>query len=81
MDEHDVWALSSTEERILLDNSIERVINTSMRIVEYSKHEDAYINYDDWDNCKELVVKLWDKARNEVFLAGQRKANLTPTGE
>jgi accessory colonization factor AcfC len=66
------WELTKREEDQLLQNSIERVINNSMdrayKHYDDPKDEDASINYDDWEELKPLVNKLWDKARNEVFL-------------
>lgn len=55
------------EEFHILDNSIERVINTTRRILSASKHEDAYVNSDDWDNLKWIVVRLWNEERNRIF--------------
>src|SRR5262245_17294279 len=59
--------LSEAEERLLLENSVERVINTSMRIVEKSRDEDAAVNYEDWEALKWLVVKLFNAARDQAF--------------
>lgn len=59
--------LSDREENQLLSNSIERVINTSIRLAIESDLEDASMNVQDWKELKSLTVKLWDQARNEVF--------------
>jgi hypothetical protein len=66
--------LDKAERRLLLDNSIERVINTSMKIVERSRHEDASMNYDDWEALKSLTVKLWNNARNDAFIYEQNNS-------
>jgi hypothetical protein len=63
--------LSKAERRLLLDNSVERVINTSMGLVYISNHEDAQMNYEDWAALKTLTVKLWNDARNEAFKMAQ----------
>jgi len=55
------------EEFHICDNSIERVINTSMSILHKSKHEDAGMNLDDWENLKWIVVRLWNEERNRIF--------------
>jgi hypothetical protein len=67
--------LSKVEEELLLNNSIERVINTSMRLVEdyAGKDEDQWINLEDWKALKHLTVKLFNDARNEVFKARYKK--------
>jgi hypothetical protein len=57
----------------LLENSIERVINTTMRILDTSTHEDSDINYDDWNALKWTVVTIWNDARNNVFKELQEK--------
>ena len=61
------------EEQLLLQNSIERVINTSIEIAENSTHEDSSISLEDWDDLKWLTVKLWNAARERVFVARQAK--------
>jgi accessory colonization factor AcfC len=66
------WELTKREEDAILQNSVERVINNSMdrALKNYNnpKDEDAGINYEDWEELKPIVTKLWNKARNEVFL-------------
>jgi len=61
--------LTPSEKRHLLENSIERVINTSLRLVEKyaEKDEDFMVNIEDWEALKSLTCKLWNDARNEVF--------------
>lgn len=63
------------EDRLLLENSIERVINTSTKLIEHHvpiSNEDMEMNLLDWSDLKSLVVKLWDNARNEAFKRGQK---------
>ena len=64
--------LSKQERRLLLDNSVERVINTSMGILRISTHENAQMNFEDWAALKALTVKLWNDARNEAFKMNQK---------
>ena len=58
-------------EEILLNNSVERVINLTMDILLKSKHPEADLNLDDWHDLKETVVYLWNDARNEAFKKGE----------
>jgi hypothetical protein len=69
------YELTECDKRTILENSIERVINNSMRLViKLSKRdEDASINYDDWGSLKELVCKLWDRERNAIFIEMQNR--------
>lgn len=66
--------LTKREEDQLLQNSIKRVINTSMKALKVHAHslacptaEHASIAYHDWEELKTIVDKLWNDARNEVF--------------
>jgi hypothetical protein len=68
---------TKAEKLQLLDNSIERVINTSMELAqraERSRNEHlselGSTNRQDWEELKELVVKIWNDQRNEVFQKG-----------
>jgi hypothetical protein len=60
-------------ERILFDNSIERVINTTLQLLEHIAFKDTVkeelrsVNVDDWHNLKSHVVDIWNEARNEAF--------------
>lgn len=58
----------------VLDNSIERVINTTIKILRRinGKNDDALnelveINLQDWRELKETTVRLWDAQRNMIF--------------
>jgi hypothetical protein len=62
------------DEIFLLDNSVERVLSTAMKLIK--KHvpnynEDKQTNLRDLEDCKSIVVDLWNTARNEAF----KKAN------
>lgn len=52
---------------LFLLSSIERVINTSLRIVEKSSKEDAYINSEDWEEWKPVVVGMWNGMHDKIF--------------
>jgi hypothetical protein len=60
-------------ENVLFDNSIERVINTTLQLLEHitfknaDKEELRGVNVDDWHNIKRHVVDIWNEARNEAF--------------
>lgn len=76
------FEISKREEKLLLQMSIERVINNTLGQTAYidahSKElkefealiEAADTNGQDWAELKELVCKLWDRERDRV----QRKA-------
>ena len=59
-------------DRILLENSVERVINTSIRLIKKvplttaADHEDVSVNLEDWEELKPIVVALWNEARNRA---------------
>jgi hypothetical protein len=70
------FKLSPREQKYILQNSIERVINSSMELVHHCKyctkaeehlHELSQINWGDWVELKELTVKLWNYHRDEIF--------------
>ena len=63
------------EIRTLGDNSVERVFNTSIRLVRKTDDEDTWINLENLQACKPLAARIWDAARNELFkqqLAAQK---------
>jgi len=60
--------------RLLLDNSIERVINTTMSILDECDDSsdgapEVIVNRDDWFRCKGPVVNMWNGIRDGVFRA------------
>lgn len=66
--------LTNKEKKLLLQNSIERVINTTLSILEEetptqseSSFKDRWeINLEDWEILKRVVVKLWEAERNNL---------------
>jgi len=65
--------LSKVDEIHILDNSIERVINNTIRCLEKARQtEDVSIALQDWNDLKWIVVNLWNGARNEVFKERQK---------
>ena len=71
----DPFALTATEKRMIMENSIERVINTSIDLADHVKtyykqehiREAADTNYQDWNELKWLTRKLWERERNSIF--------------
>ncbi len=57
------------EEDIILSNSIERVINTTLHILEKlnPNRDMVSINQQDWIELKEVTVRIWNEKRNEIF--------------
>ena len=67
------------EERAISENSIERVINTTIQLLEgvrdrEHREELRGINMLDWDELKPIVVRLWNEERNRIFLEQQQTA-------
>lgn len=67
------------EERAILDNSIERVINTTIQLLEgvrdrEHREELRSVNLDDWRALKSIATKLWDAERNRIFVEQQQAA-------
>jgi hypothetical protein len=68
-------------DQYILDNSVERVINTTLRILEEIKtkvphgshlSELVWQNQSDWLECQQVVVDLWNIERNAIFKGGPR---------
>ena len=68
-------------EHDLLGCSIERVVNTTLRVLgnERVDEEDRYTCEEDWRGLKETVVEVWDEARNDAFI--QRLAESADAGD
>lgn len=71
-------------ERTVLDNSPERVINTTLQLlngVKDREHREELrgINLEDWETLKPIVVRLWNEERNRIFQArlDAAKAHMT----
>jgi hypothetical protein len=71
------WELDKKAEDAILQNSIERVINTTTnQLVRRSQNkgpgkadwEDLEVNIDDWAALKYIVCLLWDRERNRIFM-------------
>ena len=68
--------LDEGDEKRILDNSIERVINASIQVAQaaetnrihgYGIEELASTNWQDWEDLKPLTVKIWNSLRNSIF--------------
>lgn len=64
---------------VLLTCSIERVIKTAIRVARESKHEDANLCVDDLESLEEILVDLWNEARNSIYI-DQMILNNDPLG-
>jgi len=73
--------LNGVEQYIIFDNSVERVINSAIRVAQHllandpPNHPDASymreladINLQDLEELKNTIVKLWNATRNELFI-------------
>lgn len=59
-------------ERVIAENSLERVINTTIRLLEgvpdrEEREELRHINLEDWRNLKGIASALWDEERDRNF--------------
>jgi hypothetical protein len=61
-----------------MENSIERVINTSIGQVINLDNEDANINFNDWHHLKWPVVSVWNNLRDAIF---RIRNNMEPAAE
>ncbi|MGD9727631.1 MAG: hypothetical protein AB7L09_21520 [Nitrospira sp.] len=93
---NDPFALTEAEKKYILSNSVERMINTTLRILESEPLQrpktDDYLgelvstNHEDWTDLKATVVKLWDRERDRIFREAQeaqeaQRLNSTPVRE
>jgi hypothetical protein len=62
---------------LFLESAIERVINTSIKIVESSEDDDAWINLEDWQEWKPVIVSIWIALHDAAY----RHANGMPQNE
>ena len=70
-------------ERTILDNSLERVINTTIRLLEGVKDREhreelRHINLTDWQELKYLASTIWNEERNRILakrLAQQKEGS------
>ena len=68
------FEVSERAARLFLEMSLERVVNTTMRILDECDDssdggEEVTVNKDDWFNLKGIAVNLWDGMRDGVFRA------------
>jgi len=61
------FELDEVAERLFLQSVVERVISTSMAIVERSTHDDSEINIEDWLEWRPIVVTFWAAVHDEVY--------------
>jgi hypothetical protein len=72
-------------DRHVLQNSIERVINTTLKVLEHvNAHLDEYtdeiaeaadVNLQDWEELKATVVAIFNEERNRAFERAQAKGS------
>lgn len=53
--------------KLFLQSSIERVINTSISIIENVDGENVDINLEDWNEWKPVVCSMWNAIHDAVF--------------
>lgn len=84
---HVLAHLSDREKTTLCQNSIERVINTTLKNLErledrYARsalavseadHEELLVNLEDWKELRRLTVALWNNARDEVVIESMNR--------
>jgi hypothetical protein len=76
-DSDNPFALTKQEERYIATNSVERMINTAIRLGEFCQNnpklvgeemsELGSINWQDFQDLKEVMCKLWNERRNDIF--------------
>lgn len=56
---------------VIGSNSVERVINTTTRIVSETERDEDEVdtNIQDWEICKPIVVNIWNAVRDGIFRA------------
>jgi hypothetical protein len=78
------YDLTEKEKKLILQNSIERVINTSIRTAnrfrektkDVDEVEEADINIENWLELKYLVVRLWERERQTIFKELRKKEEI-----
>lgn len=68
--------ISEETARYISNNSIERVINTAIRMAEAvatrkipaSTAEDAEMSIEDLSDCKMIATQIWNDTRNAILL-------------
>ncbi len=71
----DLKNYSLREQNMVIVNSIERVINTTLQILDRcpQNNELVQINQPDWEELKPLVTKIWNDVRNDIFIARHKE--------
>lgn len=63
------FEMDEKTEKLFLQSALERVINTSMRIVDLADADDDSINLSDWEEWKPIVVTFWIAMHDAVIRA------------
>lgn len=63
--------------KLFLQSSLERVINTSVKLVETTDLGDTDVNLEDWREWKPVVVTFWNVAHDAIF---RMQSDLAPDG-
>ncbi len=64
-------------EHLVLQNSVERVINTTLKVLAEGHwrtsalREDADTASQDWKELKSAVTRVWNEERNRIFIKRQ----------
>jgi hypothetical protein len=62
------FEISEEHAKLISECSIERVINQSVKMIEYySDDVDTEVNLEDWKSCKTLVVNMWNGLRDGIY--------------
>lgn len=71
------FEMSEQQSKLFMQSSIERVINTSVRIIEAipsntTNEEEAFVNLEDWHEWKATICGLWNGMHDAIYrhLAG-----------
>lgn len=59
--------MTPREEKLILTNSIERIINMTITILEETDHRWIDVNLDDWNKIKSTIVHLWNGKVEEIL--------------
>jgi hypothetical protein len=73
-----MFELTEREKALIRIGSVERMINTTIRLVERLRRssnpaiaEDANGNWEDWKEHRLLVKKLWERERDNIYRESQ----------
>ena len=74
--------MTKHEENQILQNSIERVLNSAIRLIENADFDTEElqelrdVNLDDLQNLKQITVMIWNEKRDQIF---RKRNNLATT--